>query len=98
MIPNLLRSAAMFQFHSGSIQTDLNVWMEQKQEVFQFHSGSIQTIVPPLYLFVTEGFQFHSGSIQTELSCWLAALFLIVSIPLWFDSNSSGRQTAMLIT
>jgi len=33
----------MFQFHSGSIQTEPEIFWLDENKVFQFHSGSIQT-------------------------------------------------------
>jgi len=56
---------------------------------FQFHSGSIQT-VENFCLYHDEGkFQFHSGSIQTSRDFLYVKSLCLVSIPLWFDSNSN---------
>jgi len=76
-----------FQFHSGSIQTQIVIFAHMIESTFQFHSGSIQTA----HDWIDRGgmcrFQFHSGSIQTVSSSIFLATVESVSIPLWFDSS-----------
>jgi len=57
---------SVFQFHSGSIQTNIDKLIICGPTRFQFHSGSIQTKDSDLYLVIQHTFQFHSGSIQTK--------------------------------
>jgi len=55
----------VFQFHSGSIQTQHIDTILYQAIMFQFHSGSIQTEHWHELSASWSMFQFHSGSIQT---------------------------------
>jgi len=65
-------------------------------ELFQFHSGSIQTLNCNLAECLVDEFQFHSGSIQTFHCSPLCVFENVVSIPLWFDSNTSSSASSIM--
>ena len=54
-----------FQFHKGSIKTELHNVIELGVEVFQFHKGSIKTYRGKMIESYFSLFQFHKGSIKT---------------------------------
>jgi len=58
--------------------------------MFQFHFGSIQTQGAAVLRCVSAEFQFHFGSIQTTLPARFDHGDILVSIPLWFDSNCTA--------
>jgi len=89
---HLMMEHHWFQFHSGSIQT------QNARMMFCFNFGCFNSTLvrfkPWLrstLVAITLLFQFHSGSIQTELDELREWEHNPVSIPLWFDSNPSGR-------
>ena len=54
----------------------------------QFHYGSIQIIALLQTITLKKWSQFHYGSIQIRLGALQYSRLALVSIPLWFDSNS----------
>ena len=76
-----------FQFHSGAIQTQTMSLVTERGLIFQFHSGAIQTSGERLTAFADIVFQFHSGAIQTLSTKELILVYILISIPLWCDSN-----------
>ncbi len=63
----------VFQYHTGSIQTDAYILFLISSAEFQYHTGSIQTKNNTKYLHFSFRFQYHTGSIQTVI-CMLLML------------------------
>ncbi len=59
---------AVFQYHTGSIQTDEVIEKIMTDIIFQYHTGSIQTRLYGIDSPETSQFQYHTGSIQTVKS------------------------------
>ncbi len=55
-----------FQFHKGSIKTEITRLFAVSSNAFQFHKGSIKTEEAKVKLIIQALFQFHKGSIKTE--------------------------------
>ena len=58
---------AKFQFHKGTIRTDIDSHTLRKEERFQFHKGTIRTSLSWHPLHSRYAFQFHKGTIRTTL-------------------------------
>ena len=58
----------MFQFHNGSIKSDMSGYEITEEHRFQFHNGSIKSkLYVHLYCEDVMEFQFHNGSIKSKL-------------------------------
>ena len=58
----------IFQFHKGTIKTDILRSIYIRDEKFQFHKGTIKTHAMDIIIPMKVPFQFHKGTIKTE--CW----------------------------
>ena len=56
----------LFQFHKGTIKTNMYTARKMFYEPFQFHKGTIKTDVEPTEVFPVKLFQFHKGTIKTD--------------------------------
>ena len=54
-----------FQFHKGTIKTDLSHRHMFTAQPFQFHKGTIKTRISPTTSRPSSEFQFHKGTIKT---------------------------------
>ena len=57
----------IFQFHKGTIKTDLSHRHMFTAQIFQFHKGTIKTGGCATEIYVASEFQFHKGTIKTVL-------------------------------
>jgi len=101
ILPRSLTQKGPSQFHFGSIQTDgVTVVLSDGREMSQFHFGSIQTGKWPNgkgSIMIPS--QFHFGSIQTTKSSPLRErTCLVVSIPLWFNSNGATGSSESVVS
>ena len=59
------QDSLMFQFHNGSIKSQMytsHLWQRQQ---FQFHNGSIKSSLALTTTSISYEFQFHNGSIKS---------------------------------
>ena len=74
-----------FQFHTGSIKSEQDFFLEESEGSFQFHTGSIKRRPWWQLLRQIALFQFHTGSIKSLDIAARTQPDLHVSIPYWFD-------------
>ena len=55
----------LFQFHKGTIRTQLEFPTPEFDAMFQFHKGTIRTGQTPQVASAPAEFQFHKGTIRT---------------------------------
>ena len=70
-----------FQFHKGTIRTDLLGTAIAALGRFQFHKGTIRTEGVIQLAKILPIFQFHKGTIRTEVSSRNKISFEEISIP-----------------
>ena len=56
----------VFQFHTGSIKSELSNIVHRVDILFQFHTGSIKSDSPRRKRMYLAVFQFHTGSIKSQ--------------------------------
>ena len=74
----ILKLPNKFQFHNGTINTNVSPFVIGIDMKFQFHNGTINTIFPCLASIAKILFQFHNGTINTlhvPLCGWNPFLF-----------------------
>ena len=54
-----------FQFHNGTINTNLQPNVLTHPTMFQFHNGTINTHTTEVHIIYPTSFQFHNGTINT---------------------------------
>ena len=99
-----------FQFHKGTIKTELHNAVASGYALFQFHKGTIKTAVQERHNIHATSFQFHKGTIKTQsgtLNYSLIAQFQfhkgtiktllsVKSLPSFFYFNSIKVQLKLL--
>ena len=80
----IIMNLTKFQFHNGSIKSQVDNIIGNWLFQFQFHNGSIKSYIVGIVAMTTLMFQFHNGSIKRG-SSGTSITFSSVSIPQWFD-------------
>ncbi len=75
----------MFQFQNGTIKSQLYLYGKCVHLMFQFQNGTIKSIYQHLKRNGFGVFQFQNGTIKSLQLSVAEGLFVLVSIPKWYD-------------
>ena len=75
-----IKAIGTFQFHKGTIKTNVVNAASNAVRAFQFHKGTIKTVEAMTHNYNSQTFQFHKGTIKTFL-CEPYCFSFVISIP-----------------